>query len=172
MNMASKQASNIDLLKLKKLGVFPGVLEGKVYKAPFSQKSCVWFEWIHSINRPSQDEGYTLGYGTSHESSITLKSTSGNLTVSPDRIMLYLAPSFDDKAIVNGKERYIKEFCLEPKRSYYAFVEKFKYHLPAFRFFPLIPRRTTIWLLALSDRPVEKDGPVHSLIPTRRGMTG
>ena len=170
--MVSRQERNIDLPKLKKQGVFPVILEGEVYTAPFSQKSCVWFEWIYSMNRPPQDGGYTLGHGTSHESMITTKGTFGYLTVYPDRIMLYLAPSFDDKAIVNGKEQYIKEFCLEPKRSYYAFVEKFIYRLPPFRFFPFIPRWKTAWLLALSDKPIEKDCPIHPLIPTRKGMIG
>ena len=148
------------------------ILEGELYTAPFSQKSCLWFEWIHSTNRLPHDDGYTLGHGISHESSIIAKGTFGYLTVHPNRLMLYLAPSFDDKAIVNGKEQYIKEFCLESKKSYYAFVEKFKYHLPSFHFFPFIPRQRTTWLLALSDKPIEKDCPVNPLIPTRRGMTG
>lgn len=170
--MIPDQTRNIDLSKLKKLGTFPVRLEGEIYTAPFSQKSCVWFEWIHSANGPPADRGYTVGYGTGHESIIAVKSTVGDLTVYPDRIMLYLAPSFDDKAIVDGEEQYIKEFCLEPGQTYYAFLEKFIYHLPPFRFFPFIPRRKTTWLLALCDQPLEKGRPVHPLIPTRRGMTG
>ena len=170
--MIPKQKRNIDLSKLKKLGTFLVRLEGEIYTAPFSQKSCVWFEWIHCTNGPSPDRGYAFGYGTGHESIITVKSSVGNLTVYPDRIMLYIAPSFDDKAIVEGKEKHIKEFCLEHDQTYYAFAEKFIYHLPPFRFFPFIPRRKTTWLLALSDKPLEKNRPLHPLIPTRRGMTG
>lgn len=168
--MISKK--NIDLSKIKKPGNFPVQLEGEIYTAPFSHKSCVWFEWIHSEEGPPPDRGYTFGYGTGHEGSITVKGTVGDLSVYPDRIMLYLTPSFDDKAIVDGKEQYIKEFCLEPDQTYYAFSEKFKYHLPPYRFFPFIPKRKTKWLLALSDKPLEKDRPLHPLIPTRRGMTG
>jgi hypothetical protein len=169
--MIPKQKRNIDLSKLKKLGTFPVRLEGEIYTAPFSQKSCVWFEWIHSPNGPPPDREYTFGDGTGHESSITLKSTVGDLTVNPHRIMLYLAPSFENKAIVDGKEHYIKEFCLETDQTYYAFSERFIYHLPPFRFLPFIPRRKTTWLLALSDKPLEKDCPLHPLIPSRRGMT-
>jgi len=170
--MIPKQRINIDLSKLKKLGIFLVRLEGEIYTAPFSQKSCVWFEWIHSQNGPPLDRGYTFGYGTGHESIITLKSTVGDLTVYPARIMLYLAPSFENKTIVDGKEQYIKEFCLEPDQTYYAFSERFRYHLPPFCFFPFIPRRKTTWLLALSDKPLEKNCSLHSLIPSRRGMTG
>ena len=170
--MMPKQVKNIDLSKIRKLGVLPVRLEGKIYTSPFSQKACVWFEWIHSTKGPPPDRGYTFGYGTGRECSITVKSMVGDLTVYPDRIMLYIAPSFDDKAIVEGKEKYIKEFCLEPDQTYYAFAEKFIYHLPPFRFFPFIPRRKPTWLLALSDKPLEKDRPLHPLIPSRRGMTG
>ncbi len=166
------QDKNIDLSTLKKLGTFPVQLEGEIYRAPFSQKSCVWFEWIHNTDMLPPDGGYTFGYGTGQESSITVKSTVGDLIVYPDRIMLYLAPSFDDKAIVEGKEQYVQEFCLEPDQTYYAFVEKFNYYLPPFRFFPFIPRRKTTWLLALSDKPIEEDRPLPPLIPTRQGMTG
>jgi len=169
--MVSKQERNIDIRKLKKLGVFSVQLEGRTYTAPFSQKSCVWFEWIYSMNRP-QNKGYTYGYGTGDESSITVKGAFGHLDVYPDRIVLYLTPSFDDKAIVDGKEQYVQEFCLEPDQSYYTFVEKFIYHLPPFRYFPFIPRRKATWLLALADKPIEKDGPLSPLIPTHRGMTG
>ena len=86
--------------------------------------------------------------------------------------MLYIASSFNNKAFVDGKEKYIREFCLEPDQTYYAFTEKFNYHLPPFRFLPFIPRRKATWLLALSDKPLEKGRPLHSLIPTRRGLTG
>jgi hypothetical protein len=170
--MVSKQERNIDLPKLNKLGAFQMQLEGEIYTAPFSQKSCVWFEWIHSMNRPPSARGYTFGYGTGHESSITAKGTSGCLTVYPDRIMVYLAPSFGDKVIVDGKEQYIKEFCFEPDQSYYALVEEFIYHPPPFRFFPLIPRWKATWLLALSYKSFEEDCPLHPLIPAGRGMTG
>ncbi len=170
--MISKHKESVKLSKLKKQGALSVRLEGEMYTTPFSKKSCVWFEWIHSVKGSSADRGYTFGYGTGHESNITVKSANGDLTVYPDRIMLYIAPSFDDKAIVDGKEKYIKEFCLLPDRIYYAFAEKFIYHLPPFRFFPFIPRRKTTWLPALSDIPLEKGRPLPTLIPTRRGMTG
>ncbi|MCP3892137.1 MAG: hypothetical protein GY702_25185 [Desulfobulbaceae bacterium] len=170
--MVSKQETDIDLSKLKQLGTFPVRLQGELYTAPFSQKSCVWFEWIHSSERLQPDRGYSFGYGTGYESSITVKSTVGDLVFYPYRIMLYLAPSFNDIAVVDGKEKYIWEFCLEPDQRYYAFTEKFTYHLPPFRFFPFIPRRKTTWLLALSDKHFDNDRPLHPLIPTRQGRTG
>jgi hypothetical protein len=169
--MIPKQKRKIDLSKIRKLGSFPVRVEGEIYNAPFSRKSCVWFEWI-KCKKPTPDSGYRFGYGTGHESPVTVKSTVGDLTVYPERIMLYLAPSFEDKAIVDGKEQYIKEYCLEPDHTYYGFSEKFTYHLPPFRFFPFIPRRKTTWLLGLSDKPLEKDCPVNPLIPTRQGITG
>ena len=172
VNMKLRQEKNIDFSEIRKLGVLPVRLEGKIYKAPFSQKACVWFEWIHGTKGTRPDRGYTLGYGTGHESCIIVKSKVGDLTVWPDRSMLYIAASFNDKAVVDGKEKYIMEFCLEPDQTYYAFAEKFIFHLPPFRFLPFIPRRKTTWLLALSDQPLEKGRPVHPLIPTRRGMTG
>ncbi len=170
--MVSKQEIDINLSKLKKLGVFPVKLYGEIYTAPFSQKSCLWFEWIRNTNMPTLDSGYTFGYGTGYKSNITAKGTFGHLTIYPDRIMLYLAPSFDDKVNFEGKEQHITEFCLVPDQSYYAFVEKFIYHPPPFRFFPFIPRQKVAWILALSDKPVKKGGSLNPLIPTRRGMTG
>ncbi len=170
--MKLRQKKNIDLSEIRKLGVLPVRLTGKIYTAPFSQKSCVWFEWIHGTKKIRPDRGYTLGYGTGHESSIIVKSKVGDLTVWPDRSMLYIAASFNDKAVVDGKETYIEEFCLEPHQTYYAFAEKFRFPLPPIRFLPFIPRRKTTWLLALSDQPLAKGRPVHSLIPTRRGITG
>ncbi len=170
--MISKQEKNIDLAKIKKLGSFKVRLEGEIDTTAFSQKSCVWFEWIHSEKGLTLDEGYTFGDGTGHENSIIVKSTVGDLIVYPDRIMLYLSPSFDGTAIVDGEKQYIKEFCLEPDKTYYAFAEKFIYHLPPYRFFPFIPRRKTRWLLALSDKPLENGRPLNPLIPTRQGMTG
>jgi hypothetical protein len=166
------QENNIDLSEIRKLGVVPVRLEGEIYTAPFSQKVCVWFEWIHGAKGIRPDRGYTPGYGTGHKSRIIVKTNVGDLTVWPDRSMLYIAASFNDKAVVDGEEKYIKEFCLEPDQTYYAFTEKFIYHLPPIRFLPFIPRRKTTWLLALSDQPLEKGRPVHPLIPTRRGLTG
>ena len=174
VGMVSVQEEDMDLSKLKKLRPFPVQVKGDIYTAPFSQKSCVWFEWIRIKNVSRSEREHTAGYGTGRESesSITIKSKVGDFTARPQNIMLYLAPSFDDKTIVCGKEQYIKEFCLEPDRLYYAFVEKFTYYLPPFRFFPFIPRRKVTWLLALSDKPVEKNCPASQLIPTRRGRTG
>ncbi len=170
--MVEKKETNIGLAKIKKLGSLQVRLEGEIYTTAFSHKPCLWFEWIHSEKGALLDRGYTFGYNTGHESSITVKSMVGDLIVYPDRIMLYLAPSFDDTAIVDGEKQYIKEFCLEPDRTYYAFAEKFIYHLPPYRFFPFIPRRKTRWLLALSDKPLENGRPLNTLIPTRQGMTG
>jgi hypothetical protein len=170
--MQLKQGKDIDVSKIRKLGTLPVQLEGEIYSSPFSQKTCVWSEWIHSPKAPLPDKGYASGRGTARECRITLKSLQGDLTIYPGRIMLYIAPSFDGKAIVDGKEAYIKEYSLKPEQTYYAFAEKFTYHLPPFRFIPFIPRRRRIWLLALSDKPLEKGHPLHPLIPTRQGMTG
>ena len=166
-----KRKQYFDLSKLNKLGVVPMRLEGVIYTATYSQKSCLWFEWIHS-SELIPGRGYTAGSGTGCESPITVMCTAGDLTVYPERIMLYIAPSFDDKANVDGKERFVMEFCLESNRTYYGFSERFTYHLPPFRFLPFIPRRKTTWLLALTDKPLEKGRPVEPLIPTRQGMTG
>jgi len=161
----------MDLSKLKKLGAFPVRLEGEIHTAPFSKRSCYWFEWI-KCNEPPYDKGYSFGYGSDHENPITTRSKNGDLTVYPDRIMLYLAPSFEGKAVVDGEEQHITEFCLDPDHTYYGFSEKLVCHLPPFRFFPFFPRRKTIWLLALSDEPFKNGRPLQPLIPTRQGMTG
>ncbi|HIJ65159.1 MAG TPA: hypothetical protein HPP77_04340 [Candidatus Hydrogenedentes bacterium] len=170
--MKSKQGNGIDLAEIRKRGALPVRLEGDTYVSPFAQEACVWFEWIHSAKGPPPDTGYAFGYGSGRESSITLKSAIGDLTVYPNRIMLYIAPSFDDKATVDGKEQYVKEFCLKPGQTYYAFAERFTYHLPPFRLFPFIPKRRTTWLLALSDEALERGRPLRPLIPTRQGRTG
>jgi hypothetical protein len=174
VGMVSGQEEDMDLSKLKRLEAFPVRVEGDIYTAPFSQKSCVWFEWIRIRNMSRPDRGNRGGYGTEceSESSITIKSKFGDLTARPQNIMLYLAPSFDGKTIVDGKEQHIKEFCLEPNRRYYASVEKFTYRLPPFRFFRFIPIRRTAWLLALSDERFEKGRPTQQLIPTRQGGQG
>lgn len=147
---------------------FPVQLEGELHTAPFSEKTCVWFDWIHSAEKLRHNSGYTTGTWTD-ENSIIVKSDNGILTGFPSGIMLYIAPSFDGKAIIDGAERYVWEFCLEPGREYYAFAEKFSYHLPPLFF---LPRRRSTLLLALSDTPLEKGRPVHPLIPVCRGRTG
>ena len=115
----SNQDNSINLSKIIKLGELQVRLEGDLYMSPFSQEACVWFEWVHSTEEMPPDRGCTFRYGVRCESSITVKSIDGHLTVNANEIMLYLAPSFDDKAIVDGKEQYVKEFpgitvCLYP----------------------------------------------------------
>ena len=169
--MVFKKKNTIDLLELGKTSSFPVRLEGMIHTAPYSKKSCIWFEWIYSTGS-LKESGYTLGHGTGQDTPVTVKGTLGDLTVYPKRIMLYIAPSFEGRALVDKKEYNIREFCLAPDCTYYVFSEKFEYHLPPFRFFPFIPRRKSLWLLALSDKPLENNRPQQPLIPTRQGMTG
>ncbi len=155
---------------LKKNGPLKVQLQGEIHTAPFSQKSCVWFKWIYSRKEISWDTGYTLGHGT--ESIMTAKSAIGGMDIYPNQMMLYIAPAFNNKAIVEGKNQYVQEFCLELGLTYYAFAEKFTYHLPPFRFFPFFPRRGTVLIPALSDEPLLKGTPSQPLIPIHRGRTG
>lgn len=124
----------MDLTKLKTLGPVPVHLAGEIVRAPYSQRPCVRFEWLHS-SKSILDEGFTRGHGTGAKSLIAITSSIGDFTIYPDGIKLYIAPSFDGKAMVDGKERNVMEFCLEPSRTYYVFSEKFTYYLPPFRFF-------------------------------------
>ncbi len=170
--MAITPTQALDICELRKLGPLPVHFEDEVFTAPFSKKPCVWFEWIYSVHGTPQHKGFTMGGRTNLKSSIVAKSTVGDLTASPDRTMLYLAASFENVAIVDGEELYVREFCLEPNQTYHAFAEKFTYHQPPSRFFPFISKCKTTWLLALSDKLIEKEFPLHPLIPTRQGMTG
>jgi len=166
--MDLNQEGLIDFSKIRKLGVLPVQLEGDIYTTPFSQLACVWYEWIHSPNEHHPDKGYTFGEKTARDQHIWVKNTIGDLTTYPDRVMLYIAPSFNDLAILDGKEVTIAEYCLKPKQTYYAFAEKFTYRLPSFHFLPFIPRRKPTWLLALSDEQLDKERLLHPLIPERQ----
>jgi hypothetical protein len=157
----------VDLSTLRRRGPLPVRLTGEIHEAPFSSRPCVWFEWIHG---PDLDRGHARGEQT--DSPIEVHSELGRLTVLPHGLMLHLAPSFEGTIVIEGEERRAREYCLEPERTYHAFTEKLVCHLPPRRFLPFLPRRRTVWLLALSDRPLEGGAPPEPLIPTRRGMTG
>ena len=170
--MIPDQYKNVDLSQIAKNRELPATPEGDLFMAPFSREPCVWFEWIHDIDGLSLEHGYTVGAETDEDGVITLATSEGAITVYPDRVMLYLAPSFDGRAVVDGKKRHVQEYCLRPDRTYYLFSEKRVSRLPPFRFFPFIARSKSSWIPALCDAPLEGGRPVQPLIPTRRGWCG
>lgn len=168
----SDQGKKIDLSEIAKDRELPARPEGDLYVAPFSRESCVWFAWIHDIDGLPLESGHTVGAETDEEGAITLATSEGAVTVFPDRVFLYLAPSFVGRAVVDGREREVREYCLSPDRTYYLFFEKRVSRLPPYRFFPFIARSKSSWIPALCDAPLEKCRPVQPLIPTRRGWCG
>ncbi len=168
----SDQDKNIDLSKIAKDGELSVKLEGDHFMAPFSRDPCVWFEWIHDIDGMQLENGYTVGGETNEDVAIKLATSEGNVNVYLDRVMLYLAPSFDGRVVVDEKERHVQEYCLRPDRTYHLFFEKRVSRLPPYRFFPFLARSRSDWMPALSDTPLERGSPVHPLIPTRRGWCG
>lgn len=161
---------SLTLKQIRRQGVMLIQLEGGDFVAPFSKKPCIWYEWVTRTS--AEDKGFTYGQGRGREHTIFVKSGKEVLEVDPDRIMLYLPPSFDGPSDVGGEIKWVTEFCLQAGKTYHAFVEKFFYHLPPRRLLPFLRRRRTTELLALSDGPFRKDKPGHPLIITRRGMTG
>lgn len=168
--MMSDQGKNIDLSKIAKNRKLPARPEGDRFVAPFSRDPCVWFAWIHDIDGMPLESGHKVG--ADGEGAITLATSAGSITVFPNRVLLYLAPSFAGRAVVEGKERQVREYCLRPDRTYHLFFEKRVIHLPPFRFFPFLPRSKSCWIPALCDAPLERGRPVQPLIPTRRGWSG
>jgi hypothetical protein len=148
-------------------------LSGDVFTSPYAGKPCVWFEWVHGARSPlSPGAGFSSGPGTGRGDRVTVSCSRGDAAVYPARILLHLEPSFHGPAHVDGQERYVVEYCLEPDTTYYAFAERFTFSLPPFRLLPFLPRRRSTWFLALSDRPLDGGRPVNPLILCRRGLTG
>ncbi len=120
------QDTSIDLIAVTKKEALPVQLEGDLYRPRFSEEACVWFEWIHSAEgRP--EEGCPFWSETGSDSPVAILSGAVKQTVDPGRIMLYLAPSFEGRALVDGQGHYVQEFSLVPGRTYYAFEIKSDY---------------------------------------------
>lgn len=160
----------MELSDLRKRGNFRVELGGEEKTAPFSGRKSVWHGWIYLESGRSWDECHVVG--ESEGDLVLVKSDSFSMEVPVDRLNPYLAPAFEGGAVVKNRNVLVREYCLEPARSYHARVEQFSFRLPPTRFFPFIGKRRTLFLLALSAEPFQLGDPVHPLVPIFQGRTG
>ncbi len=161
----------MELSELLKRGDFEVVLGGEEHTAPFSGRKCVWYDWIYIIGKgDSWDDGFTTM--EAKDGSVVVQGDFPSLEIPVQWLNPYLEPSFEGPALVEEADVVVREYCLEPARSYHARVERFTFRLPPYRLFPFIARRRTTFLLALSEEPFLDKGPVCPLVPTFRGRTG
>ncbi len=174
----------VTLESLESQGYFQGELKGEAIKAPFSGKSCVYYESVYGEKGEKKFAWHIKGPRTIHEVGISTKG--GELSLPVNALRIYtkaifsktFRPTDADKAPDFLKEDLIKEkkpltleeFCLEPGKPYDMHVDRESYFLPPPR--PdAQPSQHENRVLEISDTPFQDGKSSSPQTPATSGIT-